>query len=94
MKQSAIHDPRLELLVLARLAADEDDVGIERPFCNVLPRKSIFRIDVLHNVSTTLPKAIFSDSSRVRSSSSRRCRAAIACGMPLPCEFGNSVAAR
>ncbi len=44
-------------------------------------------------VSRILPTTSFSERIWLRSESSRRTRAAIACGMPLPCEPGNTLCA-
>ncbi len=64
---------------------------IDAPTCTVGPSRPM---EAPQNRPTTvsriLPAASRSESRRLRSASSRRCRAAIACGMPLPCAPGNS----
>jgi hypothetical protein len=46
-----------------------------------------------NKVSTIFPMVRRGDSNRERAASSFKCRAAIACGMPLPCEPANIVRA-
>ena len=66
----------------------------EAPTCTVGPSRPIDAPDARPTtVSRILPTTSFSDRMWLRSASSRSTRAAMACGMPLPCDPGNQLCA-